>query len=197
MSETFRPATLGEILDRTAQIYRRSFWLFVGVAALPIGVIVGVSALAAAIWKAFFSSITINNFGMTGALAVLLGAMVLAALPVYIAAAVFSFSALTGAAANAHRGEGFTILSALEAVKPRFWRYLGFIILQGIVIGLIPTATAVVVITVLLFLAPGSWHSGRFGSRLCRFSCGRGRFCYRGLARAGILARFPCMRGGK
>ena len=71
MSETFRPSTLGEILDRTAQIYRRSFLLFVGVAALPIGVIVGVTALAAAIWKAFFSSITVNNFEMTGALAVI------------------------------------------------------------------------------------------------------------------------------
>ena len=40
MNETLRPSTLGEILDRTAQLYRRNFWLFAGVAALPIGVIV-------------------------------------------------------------------------------------------------------------------------------------------------------------
>jgi hypothetical protein len=160
MSETFRPATLGEILDRTAQIYRRRFMLFVGVAALPIGVIVGVSAVAGAIWKAFFSSITINNFGMTGALVVLIGVMVVVALPVYIAAAVFSYAGLTSAAANAHRGEGFTIRSALEAVKPRFWHYLWFMILQAILIGLVPMATAVVIITVLLYLAPGAGTAG-------------------------------------
>lgn len=174
--ETLRPATLGEILDRTAQIYRRSFMLFVGVAALPIGVIVGVSALAAAIWKAFFSSITVNNFEMTGALAVLIGAMVLAALPVYIAAAVFSYAGLTGAAANAHRGEGFTIRSALEAVKPRFWRYLWFLILQGIVIGLIPMAIAVVIITVLLYLAPGAGTAAALALGFVAFLVGAAAF---------------------
>jgi hypothetical protein len=176
MSETFRPATLGEILDRTAQIYRRRFMLFVGVAALPIGVIAGVSALAAAIWKAFFSSITINNFGMTGAFAVLIVAMVLVALPVYIAAAVFSYAGLFGAAANAHRGEGFTIRSALVAVKPRFWRYLWFMILQAIVIGLIPAAIAVVVITVLLYLAPGAGTAGGLALGFVAFLVGAAAF---------------------
>jgi hypothetical protein len=176
MSETFRPATLGEILDRTAQIYRRSFMLFVGVAALPIGVIVGVSALAAAIWKAFFSSITINNFGTSGALAVLIVSMVLVALPVYIAAAVFSYAALTGAAANAHRGEGFTVRSALAAVKPRFWRYLWFLILQGIVIGFIPAATAVVVITGLLYMAPGAGTAAGLALGFVAFVTGAAAF---------------------
>lgn len=176
MSETFRPATLGEILDRTAQLYRRNFMLFVGVAALPIGVIVGVSALAAAIWKAFFSSITVSNFEMTGALVVLIGAMVLVALPVYVAAAVFSYAGLTGAAASVHRGEGFTIRSALEAVKPRFWRYLCFLILQGIVIGLIPMATAVVVITALLYLAPGAGTAGALALGFVAFLVGAAAF---------------------
>ena len=176
MSETFRPASLGEILDRTAQLYRRNFWLFAGVAALPIGVIVGVSALVGAIWKAFFSSITVNNFEMTAALVVLIGAMVLVALPVYIGAAVFSYAGLTGAAASAHRGEGFTIRSALEAVKPRFWRYLGFLILQGIVIGLIPVGTAVVLVTVLLFLAPQAGAAGGLALGFVAFLVGAAAF---------------------
>jgi len=176
MSETFRPATLGEILDRTAQLYRRNFWLFVGVAALPIGVIVGVSAVAGAIWKTFFSSITINNLEMTGAFAALIGALVLVALPVYIAAAVFSRAGLAGAAASAHRGEGFTIRSALEAVKPQFWRYLWFMILQGIVIGFIPIATAVVVITVLLYLAPGAGTAGGLALGFVAFLFGAAAF---------------------
>ncbi len=176
MNNQLRPMALGEILDRTAQIYRRSFMLFVGVAALPIAVIVGVGALAGAIWKAFFSSITVSSFEMTGALAVLFGAMVLVALPVYIAAAVFSYAGLTGAAASAHRGEGFTVRSALEAVKPRFWRYLGFMILQGFVIGLIPIATAVVFITVLLYLAPQAGTAGGLALGFVAFLVGAAAF---------------------
>ena len=38
MNETLRPSTLGEILDRTAQLYRRNFWLFAGVARFAHGV---------------------------------------------------------------------------------------------------------------------------------------------------------------
>ena len=36
MTETLRPSTLGEILDRTAQLYRSNFWLFAGTAAMPL-----------------------------------------------------------------------------------------------------------------------------------------------------------------
>jgi hypothetical protein len=35
MTATLRPMNLGEILDRTMQIYRAKFWLFAGIAALP------------------------------------------------------------------------------------------------------------------------------------------------------------------
>ena len=30
-----RPLTLGELLDRTFQLYRNHFWLFVGIMAIP------------------------------------------------------------------------------------------------------------------------------------------------------------------
>ncbi len=35
MTATLRPMSLGEILDRTFQIYRSRFLVFVGIAALP------------------------------------------------------------------------------------------------------------------------------------------------------------------
>jgi hypothetical protein len=35
MTATLRPMNLGEILDRTFQIYRARFWVFLGIAALP------------------------------------------------------------------------------------------------------------------------------------------------------------------
>ena len=35
MSLDLRPLTLGELLDRSFSLYRRHFWLFVGIMALP------------------------------------------------------------------------------------------------------------------------------------------------------------------
>jgi hypothetical protein len=39
METNLRPLTLGEILDRTAQLYRSHFWLFAGIAAVNSGVV--------------------------------------------------------------------------------------------------------------------------------------------------------------
>ncbi len=83
------------------------------------------------------------------ALAVLI---VLIAAPVYIAAAVFSSAGLTEAAASVNRGERITIRGAFKKVTPRFWRYLWFLILQGIVVVFVPAAISGAVIGVLVFL---------------------------------------------
>jgi hypothetical protein len=37
MESNLRPLTLGEILDRTAQLYRTHFWLFAGIASVYSG----------------------------------------------------------------------------------------------------------------------------------------------------------------
>ena len=36
MDETFHPSTLSEILDRTAQLYRARFLVFLGIAFIPV-----------------------------------------------------------------------------------------------------------------------------------------------------------------
>ena len=151
MSETFRPSTLGEILDRTAQIYRRNFWLFAGVAALPIGAIFALTAIGGALFGAAIVAFRTTSLASPAAITVAV-LVVLIAAPVYIAAAVFSSAGLTEAAASTSRGEKITIRGAFKKVTPRFWHYLWFIILQGIVVGLIPAAIAGVLIGVLLFL---------------------------------------------
>jgi hypothetical protein len=157
--ETLRPSTLGEILDRTAQLYRRNFLLFAGVAALPIGTILAISVIAGALFGA--GSVAFHTTGLSNPLTI--GIAIVAALvavPVYMAAAVFSYAGLTLAAVSAHRGEKTTIRGALNSVRPRFWRYLGFLILQGIMIALIPGAIAGVVIGLLVYLIPGAGPAG-------------------------------------
>ena len=151
MSETFRPSTLGEILDRTAQIYRRNFWLFAGVAALPIGTVFAITAIGGALFGTAAVAFRTTSLASPAAIALVV-LVVLIAAPVYIAAAVFSSAGLTEAAASTYRGEKITIRGAFASVRPRFWRYLWFIILQGIVVALIPAAIAGAVIGVLIFL---------------------------------------------
>ena len=151
MSETLRPSTLGEILDHTAQIYRRNFWLFSGVAALPLGTVFAITAIGGALFGTAAVAFRTSNLASPAAIA-LVALFILIAAPVYIAAAVFSSTGLTEAAANTYRGEKITIRGAFASVRPRFWRYLWFIILQGIFVGLIPAAIAGVLIGVLVFL---------------------------------------------
>jgi hypothetical protein len=150
MSETFRPSTLGEILDRTAQLYRRNFWLFAGVAALPIGTIFGFTAIGGVLFGAAAVAFRASSLANPAAIALVI-LVVLIAAPVYITAAVFSSAGLTEAAASTSRGEKITIRGAFKKVTPRFWRYLWFIILEGIVVGLIPAAIAGAAIGVLVF----------------------------------------------
>jgi magnesium-transporting ATPase (P-type) len=141
MSETLRPSTLGEILDRTAQLYRRNFWLFAGVAALPIGVIIAMTALGTAL---VFSVPGVRDGYSTSPVIPILtvALLVLLVVPVYITAAVYSYAGLTEAAAGTYRGEKISIRGALKSARPWFWRYLWFIILQGIVVAFIPAAIA-------------------------------------------------------
>src|ERR1700722_2699972 len=136
MSETFRPATLGEILDRTAQLYRRNFWLFAGVAALPIATVLAFTAIGGALFAA--AAAAFRSANLAGAMAnpaaiALFALLALIAAPVYIASAVFSYAGLMQAAASTNRGEKITIRGTLKSVRPWFWRYLWFIILQFIV----------------------------------------------------------------
>ncbi len=155
MNETLRPSTLGEILDRTAQLYRRNFWVFAGVGALPIGVMVAIGMLGG--FGAVVVAVAARGAAPAGVLPGLaLSAFLLVAIPVYIAAYVFSVAGLTQAAASAYRGEKPAIRAALKSVVPGFWRYLWFLVLQGIFVALIPMTIAAAVAIPLFYLASRS-----------------------------------------
>ncbi len=152
MNEPLRPSTLGEILDHTAQLYRRNFWLFAGTAALPFGamfavILVGV-ILALGVVLAFKGSLAADANFIRGVAFTM--AMVIA-LPIYLAAIVYSAAGITQAAISAHRGEKLTIRGALRTVNPRFWRYLGFLLLQGLIAGLVPGMLAGSIIFGLIY----------------------------------------------
>lgn len=149
--EPLRPLTLGEILDRTALLYRRNLLLFAGVAAVPTGVLVALAmVLGAAI---AFVGVTAKGTISPSILTILLVlAVVLVGVPVGIAATVFSQAGLTRTAVSAHMGERLTVCAALKGARPRFWRYLWLLVLQLILAGLVPAVAAGVVVGGLIYI---------------------------------------------
>jgi len=163
MNETLRPSTLGEILDRTAQLYRRSFWLFAGTAAIPYVMVVVLTIPAVGI----FAIPGIAGGASSGAppspawLAVF-GLVFFIFIPIYLAVYVFAIAAITQAAVSTHLGQKLTIRAALGSVRPRFWTYLWYLFLQGILAGLLPAFAAGIIIGPVIFLIarPGADVAG-------------------------------------
>lgn len=150
MNEILRPLNLGEILDRTAQLYRRNFWLFVGTAALPL---VFVLALAIPV-GALFAVPLISGAGAgepSPAAIAIIAFFVLIALPIYLVVYVYSYAAITQATVSVYHGEKPTIRATLKNVRPRFWTYLWYLLLQGIMAALIPMAAAMSIVFPLVF----------------------------------------------
>ena len=147
MNEKLRPLTLGEILDRTAQLYRRNFWTFVGVAAVPMVAMfaVFVPFLVAMGLMGLFNPKQATPG--TGALIALFSAAVLFGLPTLLAATVVSQASLTKTAIDAHMSRRIKVREAIKSVWPRFWRYLWLIVLQGLLVGGVPAAVVVAVIS--------------------------------------------------
>ena len=114
MNEQLRPLNLGEILDRTLQLYRARFLVLLGIAALPAGLVL---AMASAIFLMVLGfgpgGPAANSPVLAGVLAVLffLGAAFVA-LPLLVAALALCRAALNHAAAGACRGEKIDIRSA-------------------------------------------------------------------------------------
>jgi uncharacterized membrane protein len=128
MENTLRPLTLGEILDRTAQLYRSNFLLFAGIAAVYSGIalIIGLLQIALTeILRTLHLTTQLQWFPLVAA-----GASILL---------MFLFSGTAIAANNravswVHLGEAATIRSAYASVLPRLGRYLWLMTIAAFVV---------------------------------------------------------------
>jgi hypothetical protein len=136
--DALRPMHLGEILDRTAQIYRRHFLLFAGIAAGPSMVVLGCFTVG------FLLSTFARNGNGDVAANLLLGFGILAllavGLPLYIVACGFGFAALSLAAKKRFFGEVVTIRGMYREAWRNGWRYLGLFALEFVILGVAPFA---------------------------------------------------------
>ncbi len=118
METNLRPLTLGEILDRTAQLYRTHFWLFAGISAVYSGTLLVLNLL----------QIGVQEFLRTQQLArytILLGGIgVMVQLLVAFLVGGLAVAANNRAVAWVHLGERATIRGAYAGILPRTGRYL-------------------------------------------------------------------------
>jgi hypothetical protein len=118
MTTQLRPLSLGEILDRTAELYRSNFLLFAGVAAIFASLMLLVAMMQTGFLAALGYPNVAPNLGwaiaVTGVVVYLLVALM----------AGLSIAAMSRAVAWVHLGQPATIRAAASSILPRLRRYL-------------------------------------------------------------------------
>jgi hypothetical protein len=155
--------TLGEILDRTIQLYRRKFLLFIGISTPAAGITMLVSG---AVVLTFSSSIfsSINAGAASGKPAPpttesvllvfgVLAALFLIGLPILLATFAAALGALNSAAYRTNRGESATVRDSYGFAFLHFWRYLGILFLQALLSWIVPSAAATILAVIAGILA--------------------------------------------
>jgi hypothetical protein len=138
MKTDLRPMNLGEILDRTFQIYRAKFWVFAGIAALPALAMMGIN-LADVSWLHLYSLVHTSPQG-----AVLWNFVIwLGFFHVSGFLSLLISPAQVHVTSTASLGEGSSIPSALRFTAARWRSYLWITVLK---------LSAEVVIPEILFL---------------------------------------------
>ena len=159
MDEPLHPSSLSEILDRTAQIYRSHFLVFLGIAVIPTAVlllfagIVALLVLRVGPWNSPSSVFT----GVMVAL--LVGGVFLLALPTLVGVTALAMAAMSHAAACASFGQNISIRGSYRAVWRRGWRSVGLFIFEILIIWVVPFAAWFLMVlfsTVLAALMPSS-----------------------------------------
>lgn len=121
-SYELRPLSLGELLDRTFAIYRSRFWLFAGIASMAAAVELVLSGLGRVALHASTSNVTTTNLvtiviGYTAAL-------------VYFLVYAVTQAATSYALAETYLGRGTTVGSSFEAVRGKWYAWIGIALWQ-------------------------------------------------------------------
>lgn len=126
METNLRPLTLGEILDRTAQLYRENFLLFAGIFSIYAGVALAINLIQIGLgaWMQHVHAAGRLSWVIMG-----LAGVELIALLLLLGAAI---AAINRAVAWVHLGQTATIRGAYASTLTHFGRYLWLMTLTGI-----------------------------------------------------------------
>ena len=121
VNPTLKPMRFGDILDTTFSLYRKHFWLFLGLVAFSI-----LSELASHLLVDF------SEFFFQRSL--LLG---IATVLITITFFIIGIGGIVIGSGATYLGENVTIHSVLQRTMDRFWQLLGCFLLWGLVIGVL------------------------------------------------------------
>jgi hypothetical protein len=161
--EAPRPLNLGEILDRTVQLYRERFLVYLGIAIIPTGTVLLVAGgiILGLTWYGTslagtsatpFSSPATTKLIVFSVVTVLL----VAALPVMLGVSSLSAAAMNHAAAAALSGKRPTIRGSFSEAWRRGWMYVGLYVLQALIVWVAPVGVWFVAFTFLTALMVGA-----------------------------------------
>ena len=152
MTVALRPMNLGEILDRTVQLYRSRFLVFLKISVAPTAVVLGTAYGLPYLFARLGSGRGAPGSHWAGLLAGLLQVLaVLAAIPVLLGATAQAMAAMSHAASRAYMGEKITFRGAYNAVWRRGWRYAWLLTLQSLILLVVPDAAWFVLLFILAF----------------------------------------------
>ena len=141
MAATTPPLSLGEILDRTVQLYRRNFLLLLGISFLPAAIDVLITGSGSIFLTSQAPQLQTSPsvqtfFTFFGAIA----GFLLIGLPLLVAIFSIALSALNFTAFQRSHGVEVTIREAYTYAFRHLWRYLGIFALQLLFAAIIPSA---------------------------------------------------------
>ena len=146
MRAELRPSSLGEILDRTAQMYRSHFLLYFGIAGISYSGVLVLSLLAELLFHSRAQTNARNYMGFSAGIGIGIGLLTI--LPVAIAMA-----AVMHAVARNYLGHTCTIREAYLSVGRRWYRYILILLAIDMYAGL-PIGALIGVIAVAGVLLP-------------------------------------------
>ena len=138
-----RPLSIGELLDRTFSLYRRNFLLFIGIAAIPQLLVLGLQLVQIVLMPATASVPRPAASEFQGASSVLAAGgavgiflLAIAAIVIYLIAYLFSQGGTVYAVSELYLGRATTIGQSLSRMRGELWSLFGVVFLNGLVTGL-------------------------------------------------------------
>jgi hypothetical protein len=126
-----RPLTLGEVLDRTFFLYRRNFFLFVGITAIP-----QLLVLALQLGEMLFAA---SGMSRRAALAPGIGVLAVVGfilgLVVYVVAYLFAQGGTVYAVSDLYLGRATSIGASLKRMRGQVGMLFGVVLLNGLIVG--------------------------------------------------------------
>ncbi len=150
MNEAPHPSSLGEILDRTAALYRSRFLVFAGISVIPTGslLLFGGGCVIFLTWFGSGGQSRLDP-ATIGILSIVFFAFCgIVVLPIAVGVSALSNAAMNHAVSRAFFDEKPTIRGAYKDAWQRGWEFVGLYLLEGVIVWVAPCVLFVLFTTV-------------------------------------------------